>query len=59
MTTNEQLDLMLMALLGSKDLVELWWKSPNKAFDNKHPSDVELSEVKKYLMWHCYGGDIN
>lgn len=58
MTIQDQLDLMLMALLGSEDLVDRWWKTPNKALDNKCPSDVELSEVKNYLMLYCYGGDI-
>jgi hypothetical protein len=44
-----------MGLLGSDALVEKWWNSPNKQFDNKCPVDVDHEEVVKYLMWHTFG----
>ena len=46
---------MLMAMLGSDKLVNQWWNSPNKAFDNKRPVDVDQDEVRKYLMFHTFG----
>lgn len=53
MITEEKLKPVLMALLGSEDLIERWWTSPNKAFDNKPPRDVELRKVADYLLWHA------
>lgn len=55
MLTKEKLNPLLRGLLGSEELVTKWWQSPNKAFDNKPPCEVELTEVRDYLMWHCYG----
>ena len=46
---------MLLGMLGSDQLVEQWWLSPNKAFDNKRPVDVDQDEVRKYLMFHTFG----
>ena len=48
-------NLMLISMLGSNDLVDKWWISPNKAFDNKCPVDVDNQDVIKYLMSHCFG----
>jgi hypothetical protein len=31
---------MLLSLLGSETLIELWWLSPNKAFDGRTPENV-------------------
>lgn len=58
MLTRDKLNQLLMTMLGSEELVNEWWQSPNKAFDNKRPCDVELSQVKDYLIWHafCAGG---
>lgn len=38
--TKNRLDLLLFLLLGSTDLVQKWWVSPNKAFDDRMPKDV-------------------
>lgn len=38
--TKSQLDAMLLAMLGSTDLVKGWWTRPNKAFDGRFPKDV-------------------
>ena len=53
--TSPSANSMLMGLLGSDALVEKWWNSPNKQFDNKCPVDVDHEEVVKYLMWHTFG----
>jgi len=45
-------------MLGSK-LVDLWWSSPNKAFDEETPQTVWLKDYVKvynYLMHHADGG---
>jgi len=46
---------MLMGMLGSDALIEKWWNSPNKAFDDKCPVDVDHDKVVHYLMFHCFG----
>lgn len=38
--TKGQLDAMLLAMLGSDEMVHKWWHSPNKAFDDRFPKDV-------------------
>ena len=53
--TNPSANSMLIAMLGSDALVEKWWVSPNKAFDNKCPVDVDQQIVVEYLMWHSFG----
>jgi hypothetical protein len=53
--TNPSANSMLMAMLGSDELVSRWWVSPNKAFDNKCPVDVDQQIVVEYLMWHSFG----
>lgn len=53
--TNPTANSMLMGMLGSDALVEKWWVSPNKAFDNKCPVDVDKQDVVEYLMWHSFG----
>jgi hypothetical protein len=54
-TLNE----ILLQLLGSRELVELWWSSPNKAFDGEIPDDLLHSsrhqEVVKYILAQVSG----
>lgn len=49
-TMNE----ILFELLGSQELVERWWATPNKAFDNEIPDDLlhtpRKIEVYEYIM---------
>jgi hypothetical protein len=49
-----QLNKILFALLGSQELVNRWWESPNKAFDMKTPNEVwnsgEQQKVRDYLL---------
>lgn len=49
--------LLLLALLGNKNLCEQWWNSPNKAFDLQTPKqvwDTEPEKVYGYLMHYGY-----
>lgn len=48
------LDPYVFDLLGSEELVKLWWHSPNKAFNDENPILVDLELVRDYLMWHCF-----
>ena len=55
MTNN--LDELLLAMLGTKDLVDTWWQSPNHAFGYMTPQqafDCELtrSHVVAYIYRH-------
>lgn len=43
------LNTLLLALVGSKELVEQWWQSPNRAFEMQYPRDVDLDRVTIYL----------
>lgn len=52
--TKELLDPYALALLGSDELVDIWWNSPNKSFMNERPIDADLELVKDYLRWHCF-----
>ena len=53
---QKQCDALLLSLLGSNELAEEWWESPNKGFDGQKPIDVDLIEVRKYLLGHAFGG---
>lgn len=37
---DEKLNKLLKALLGSDELVQRWWNSPNRAFDGEIPDDL-------------------
>lgn len=53
MITKQRLDMLVEALVG-KEYVDVWWYSPNKAFDNQKPADVDLNLIRDYLVWHCF-----
>ena len=55
LVNNHIMNGMLFAMLGSDELVQLWWETPNKAFDMKCPKDVEEQKVHQYLGAHCFG----
>jgi hypothetical protein len=47
------LDEALMALVGTPELVNAWWSSPNKAFDMQTPEevyDVDPNKVRNYIV---------
>jgi Protein of unknown function (DUF2384) len=37
---KDKINVCLMAMLGSQELVTRWWSSPNKAFDMMTPLEV-------------------
>jgi hypothetical protein len=52
-----QLNKIVIALVGIKN-ADIWWHSPNKAFDNKTPFDVIIDDknrIEKYLLSHLNG----
>ena len=55
MTKADYLRAMLFSLLGSHELVDLWWDKPNKGFDMELPKNVPEEEVIKYLEGFCFG----
>jgi len=54
--TKDSMNSVLLVLLGSRSLVQQWWKTPNKAFDGKTPISLwkgttkDQNEVKLYLI---------
>lgn len=52
--TKELLNPYVMALVGSAELAETWWATPNKAFHAECPETADLELVRDYLMWHCF-----
>jgi hypothetical protein len=46
-----QLNQILFALIGSSELVEQWWGSPNKAFDDENPSKVLATDPEKVVTY--------
>jgi len=55
---TDKYDRILYALLGSNELVQKWWASPNKAFDDISPIEMwdrDKDRVKKYLLAQLSG----
>ena len=55
---TDKYDRILHALLGSNELVQKWWVSPNKAFDDISPIEMwnrDKDRVKKYLLAQLSG----
>ena len=56
MNRKELLNKVLEQMLGNKQLVMLWWKSPNKAFADKTPisrwkaGSKARAEVFRYIL---------
>jgi hypothetical protein len=51
--TETRLNRMLMSLLGSDELVQRWWTSPNRAFDYQTPKqvfDTNPNRVVQYIL---------
>jgi hypothetical protein len=59
--SKQRLDAILYLLLGSTDLVQKWWISPNKAFDDRMPKDVYYQdpqgrqEISDYISAYADG----
>lgn len=50
---KEKLSGLLYPMLGSKNLVEQWWTTKNKAFDMKTPDQMlkeDMGRVVKYVF---------
>ena len=55
---TDKYNRILHALLGSNELVQKWWESPNKAFDDMTPSEMldrDKDRVKNYLLAQLSG----
>ena len=55
---TDKYDRILYALLGSNELVQKWWESPNKAFDEMTPIEMwdrDKDRVKNYLLAQLNG----
>jgi hypothetical protein len=55
---TDKYNRILHALLGSNELVQKWWESPNKAFDDMTPSEMldrDKDRVKNYLLAQLNG----
>jgi hypothetical protein len=55
---RSQLNRILYDLVGSWELVDVWWQSSNKGFDGKTPNEVYWSgeqgrqDVAAYILKH-------
>ena len=55
---TDKYNRILHALLGSNELVQKWWSSPNKAFDDMTPIEMwdrDKDRVKNYLLAQLSG----
>jgi len=55
---TDKYDRILYALLGSNELVQKWWSSSNKEFDEMTPIEMwdrDKDRVKKYLLAQLSG----
>ncbi len=55
---TDKYNRILHALLGSQELVQKWWASPNKAFDEMTPYEMldrDKDRVKNYLLAQLSG----
>ena len=54
----EKYNRILLAVLGSKELITKWWSSPNKSFGNVTPIEMwdrDKDRVKNYLLRQLNG----
>ena len=55
---TDKYNRILHALLGSNELVQKWWSSPTRAFDDMTPSEMwdrDKDRVKNYLLGQLNG----
>jgi hypothetical protein len=55
---TDKYNRILHALLGSQELVQKWWASPNKEFDEMTPIEMlnrDKDRVKNYLLAQLSG----
>lgn len=49
------LNMLLLGLIGDRNLVSAWWNTPNRAFEGQLPKDIDQETIKNYLEGHCLG----
>ena len=49
MYDRETLDIMLINILGSTELLSIWWGGQNKAFGYKTPEEVYTANPQKVV----------
>lgn len=50
-------EIMILSMVG-KDYANVWWNSPNKAFQGKTPNEVfdtDPEQVYDYIIGHING----
>ena len=50
-------EIMILSMVG-KDYTNIWWNSPNKAFQGKTPNemfDTDPEQVYDYIIGHING----
>ena len=55
---TDKYDRILYSLLGSQELVQKWWASPNRAFGDISPIEMlnrDEARVKNYLLAQLSG----
>jgi hypothetical protein len=55
---TDKYDRILYSLLGSQELVQKWWASPNRAFGDISPIEMwdrDKDRVKNYLLAQLSG----
>ena len=55
---TDKYNRILYALLGSNELVQKWWASPNRSFGNVTPIEMwdrDKDRVKNYLLGQLNG----
>ena len=52
--TRNEINRLLLPILGSDELVEKWWASPNLAFDSRTPREVLATHPEEVLNY-VYG----
>ena len=55
---TDKYNRILHALLGSNELVQKWWSSPNREFDDMTPTEMwdrDKNRVKNYLLAQLNG----
>lgn len=51
-----EFQLAVYSLLGSKQMCDMWWNSPNVSFKLKTPLEqweLDKNVVKEYISQHC------
>jgi uncharacterized protein (DUF2384 family) len=48
---KEKANKILKNLLGNDDLVERWWNSPNRAFDEELPDDLWNTSIGRNKIY--------